>query len=137
MNTTGTVWLGLTLGCAECHDHRYDPISQVDYYRIRAVFEPGYDWKKWRSPNQRRVSLYTDAERNQRAVVQKEIDVINKEKNAKQQKYIQEALEKELSRYDEPLRGQLRAARTTAANKRTDAQKRLVKKYPQPRRPWR
>ncbi|MDP7277298.1 MAG: DUF1553 domain-containing protein, partial [Planctomycetaceae bacterium] len=116
--------------CAQCHDHRYDPVSQVDYYRLRAVFEPGYNWKKWRSPSQRRVSLYTDTERARRAEVQKEIAVVNKEKNAKQQKYIQEALEKEYARYPEPLRGQLRAAKTTAAGKRTDAQKALIKKYP-------
>ena len=38
VNTTGTVWLGLTVGCAECHDHKFDPFSQADYYRLFALF---------------------------------------------------------------------------------------------------
>jgi len=38
VNTTGTVWLGLTLGCAQCHTHKYDPITQTDYYRLTAFF---------------------------------------------------------------------------------------------------
>lgn len=39
VNTTGTVWLGLSLACAQCHDHKYDPISQRDYYRLAAYFD--------------------------------------------------------------------------------------------------
>ncbi|MFH1301560.1 MAG: PSD1 and planctomycete cytochrome C domain-containing protein [Planctomycetota bacterium] len=38
VNTTGTVWLGLTLGCCQCHSHKFDPISQTDYYSLFAFF---------------------------------------------------------------------------------------------------
>ena len=40
VTTTSSVFLGLTVGCARCHDHKYDPIPQRDYYRMQAVFFP-------------------------------------------------------------------------------------------------
>ncbi|MFM8358312.1 MAG: DUF1549 domain-containing protein, partial [Verrucomicrobiota bacterium] len=38
--TTGSAFLGLTFSCCRCHDHKYDPLSQADHYRLRAFFEP-------------------------------------------------------------------------------------------------
>jgi hypothetical protein len=38
VNTTGAVFLGLTVGCCQCHDHKYDPITQGEYYRLFAFF---------------------------------------------------------------------------------------------------
>ncbi len=43
VNTTSTTWMGLTMGCSQCHDHKYDPISQKEYYATMAVFSRASD----------------------------------------------------------------------------------------------
>ncbi|WP_165441610.1 PSD1 and planctomycete cytochrome C domain-containing protein [Rubinisphaera italica] len=42
-NTTGAVWLGLTVGCAQCHTHKYDPLTHTEYYRLFAFFNHTQD----------------------------------------------------------------------------------------------
>ena len=43
INTTGAVWLGLTLGCAQCHTHKFDPITHKEYFEMFAFFNQGTD----------------------------------------------------------------------------------------------
>ena len=43
VSTTGSVWLGLTVGCAQCHTHKFDPISHREYYQMFAFFNQGED----------------------------------------------------------------------------------------------
>ena len=50
LQIVGTSLLGMTVHCAQCHDHRYDPVPQIDYYRLRAVFEPALNPKAMESP---------------------------------------------------------------------------------------
>ena len=42
-NIVGAALLGVTLGCARCHDHKFDPIRHTDYYRMQAFFAPTHD----------------------------------------------------------------------------------------------
>ncbi len=122
--------LGLSVGCAQCHDHRYDPIPQADYYRLRAVFAPALDTSHWRRPSQRLVSLYTDSDRAKAAAVDAEAAKLQEALDAKTKTFIATALDKELEKFAEPLRGQLREAYETPGDKRTDAQKQLLDSNP-------
>lgn len=125
-----TSLLGMTVGCAECHDHKHDPIPQADFYRLRAVFEPAYDWKNWKVPNARLVSLMTDAERAEAARIEVEAKKEDAARLKKQEEFITEILELELAKREEALREPLRVAYRTPAAKRTPEQVKLLKAHP-------
>jgi hypothetical protein len=116
--TVGSVFLGLTIGCARCHDHKYDAIPTTDYYRLQSFFA---------ASALEEVPIASDAERASFAAAQKEIQ----KKTAPHRKQLAE-LE---SPYREAIRrhkvGMLseeeRAVMETPAPKRTAAQKRLAK----------
>lgn len=125
-----TSLMGLSVGCAQCHDHRYDPIPQTDYYRLRAVFEPAYNWKNWRLPEQRLISLWTDEERAKAAEVDAEAAKVAADRQTKLTAYMDDALAKEVAKFDEPLREPLSTAYKLAADKRTPEQQKILDEHP-------
>lgn len=56
-STVGTVWLGLTVGCARCHDHKYDPVSQKEFYQLSAFFNSA-DEANIEAPLPRELAAY-------------------------------------------------------------------------------
>jgi len=130
MQIVGASLLGLTVNCAQCHDHRYDPIPQADYYRLRAIFEPGLDWKSWRTPPARQISLYTDADIELARKIEAEAVLVEQERQKKADGYITRTLEEELLLVPEENREALRTAYRTAAKDRNDEQQALLKEYP-------
>ena len=122
--------LGLSVGCAQCHDHRYDPISQADYFRLRAVFEPALDPNHWRRPGQRLISLYTDADRAKAAEVAVEAGKLQEAYNVKQAKFMAAAFDVELAKFPADQQPLLRAAYEAPADKRTEEQKKLLDANP-------
>jgi len=70
VDTTAGVFLGLTFGCARCHDHKFDPFTQRDYYKLRAVFAPAV---KTKIALDRLTSLSYDVQGNIREIKLREI----------------------------------------------------------------
>jgi len=130
VKVVSTSLLGLTVGCAECHNHRYDPIPQADYYRLRAVFEPALNWKEWRAPAQRLVTLYTDVDRAKSAEIETEAAKILDERQKKLNVFIEQIFERELAKVPEEHRERVKAARNTPDKDRTAEQIALLKDYP-------
>ncbi len=122
--------MGMTVACAQCHDHRYDPITQADYYRLRAVFDPAYNWETWRPPAQRLYSLYTPEERAKAAEIEAKAKEIEVEARAMSKKFLDEIFEVEIKKVPEAEQGAFRIARDTPKDKQTPEQKALIKKYP-------
>lgn len=125
-----TSLLGLTVGCAQCHNHRYDPIAQTDYYRFRALFEPSYDWKNWRAPQSRLVSLWSTEELKLAQAVDAEITQQSNLRQTELDAIVQEVFEREVGKLPEEQRELARTARTTAADKRTPEQTQILKDQP-------
>lgn len=126
----GSALYGMTIDCAQCHDHRYDPISHADYHRIRALLEPALDWKKWKAPNARLVSLMSDTQRAEAAAIEVEAKKLDEARLAKQAEFIDATLEKELAKREEALRDPLRTAYKTDVKKRTPEQVKLLARHP-------
>ena len=71
VNTTMAVWMGTTISCAQCHNHKYDPISQDEYFRLFALLNNTADADRTdESPVQ---ALYTPEQKRQKQAWQTEI----------------------------------------------------------------
>ena len=134
INIVSTSLLGLSVGCARCHSHRFDPISHEDYHRVRAIFEPAYDWKNWLSPEDRRLSLWSDAERQLAEEVDAELAQAADERNKQLKRHRSEVLDIELAKLPAEVQAQADMIRDAVLNRsggdRTPEQASLLKKYP-------
>jgi mono/diheme cytochrome c family protein len=130
LQIVSTAVLGLTVHCAQCHHHRYDPISQVDYYRMRAVFEPALNPKAWRNPSARLITLFKDEDRTKADEIEKEAAKIDQERLAKEKEFIEATFQKELAKLPAEMHETIRIARNTPDAKRTPEQKTLLKTHP-------
>ena len=104
VNIVSTALLGMTVGCAQCHDHRFDPILQDDFYRLRAVFEPAFDPAKWKTPDERRIPLVKLEDRDRTEAIQARVEEAQKVYDAKEAECIEMVFQRELKKIPEELR---------------------------------
>ena len=125
-----TSLLGLTVGCAQCHNHRYDPISQSDYYRFRAVFEPAYNTKNWRSPPARLINLWNSDQKLAAKVLGDAEYKLGEQRGRELDAIVQEVFEREVNKLPEAQRAPARQARSAKAEMRTPEQQQILKETP-------
>ncbi len=120
VDTTSAVFLGLTVGCARCHDHKFDPIPQRDYYRLQAVFAPAVNDRVFLEYNDAR---FYDISANQREF---KLRQIGEQIRKIEQPYKKRLLDAKADRLPEPARTALK----TEASKRTPEQSALAAQNP-------
>lgn len=125
--------LGLTVGCARCHSHKFDPIPQRDYYQFLALFTTSYNPTDWLQPQNR--FLWTISKEEKEAVDRhnKQFDApladLNKQLSALKKPYEERILNEKLATLPETIRDDTRVALDTPADKRDDVQKYLARKF--------
>ncbi len=144
---TSTV-LGLTVVCARCHDHKYDPIPQRDYYRLSAILRPSYDPYDWLSPNEMPVGPRAKWDETNTRIMPggwpeeeiRDIEEYNapihgrikrseEELEEKARPLREQVLAEKWAKVPEAVRDDVRAALDTPQAQRSEPQKYLVQKF--------
>jgi hypothetical protein len=119
--------MGLTMECARCHSHKYDPIPQRDYYRFKAIFQGALDEHDWRSFKNRKLNVATPA--HLQRIKQTNPPLAKRLKKLQSQK---RAMDKELRlallRFHHPEQSEAENEQTLVALKRADNQRTLTQK---------
>ena len=126
----GSAFLGLTVQCARCHNHKFEPITQEEYYQLQAILTPVYNHEHWLKPNERVVAVGRR--------VQREENKRKSEKFEREFKTLKESLggltapfrklaqEENLEKLPDVLRADLKKALETKEKDRTEAMKALL-----------
>src|SRR5262249_40550080 len=124
--------LGLTVACSRCHDHKFDPIPQVEYYQLLAVLKPVYNPDHWIQPQNRHLPDVSPKEKEALERHNAEIDHqatgLNQQLAALREPYRKKLFEAKLAALPEPIRADTAAALQVPKEKRSAVQKYLAEK---------
>jgi mono/diheme cytochrome c family protein len=147
IDVLGSAVLGLTVKCARCHSHKYDPLPQRDYYRLVDVFKGAFDEHDWLKPDvrpglgpvsqdalgARHLPYAPTAERwawaDNDARLRREIDELRSALDRKVETRVAKLRDERLAQLPEVLRDDLRAMLATAPDKRDAVQRYLAEKF--------
>jgi len=125
--------LGLTFNCARCHDHKYEPVTQRDYFSFLAHFAPAFNPQAWLRPKDRVLADVPKSARpalaQQNIALDAEVNALKQEQQAIRDRYRDEILEARLPRVPEAIRAEAKLAARTPFEKRTEDQRRLVGRF--------
>ena len=125
--------LALTVMCSKCHDHKYEAISQNDYYRLESIFAPAFNVRHWIIATEKGRADVSDREKAEIDRLNGEIDgkvkSLTKHASEIRGRYRAKLFDARLAKVPETDRAAAKTAIQTQADKRNDAQKELAAKY--------
>ena len=129
----GSAFLGITLQCARCHEHKFEPVTHAEYYSLQAILWPGYSPDHWAKPAERVVEVGTRAEREEHRrrteAVDREIKSLNEGLAGFAAPLRKQLQAERLAELDLSVREHISAALETAEDDRSDEQKKLLQEH--------
>ncbi|NOS68485.1 MAG: DUF1553 domain-containing protein [Verrucomicrobia bacterium] len=127
----GSAFLGVTVQCARCHDHKFEPVTQQEYYQLQAILRSAFDPEQWRKPNERVLTVGTRAAREENKhrleKYEREIKTLKESLEGLVAPFRKLAVQENLEKIPEPARTSLQKAFDTKEKERTEEMKALLK----------
>jgi hypothetical protein len=125
--------LGVTIQCARCHKHKFEPISQREYYQLQAIFFPAYNPERWKQPKDRLVEVGSTKEREewkrQSDLIDGQIKALKTKLDSQEHASREQLLRERLKDVPAELQDRIIEAANAPVKKRTKEQNALLKAH--------